>query len=358
VTPSIRARDLGVPFDGRPGSLNAITDIAGFEVGMVTRERENTGITALLPRGRDRIAIACAAGRHVLNGNGEMTGSAWIDERGAVDLPILLTGTPSVGVCHTGVVRWVTETHPKLAEQWLLPVVCETWDGYLSDPSVQHLTPADAAEAIATARGGAVTEGSTGGGTGMSAYGFKAGSGTASRIVDHGSDRYIVGVFVQANFGASNELTIAGVPGRQLLDAVARDENEVPFGAGSVIAVVATDAPLLPNQCEALARRVPLGLARTGTTGSHFSGDLFLALSTANADALSSRVDLDTTYESLRFIPWGQLDPLFAATVQAVEEAVLNALVAGRDTVGWQGRRSPGLPHEAVRALLAAHGRH
>jgi L-aminopeptidase/D-esterase-like protein len=359
---SPRARGLAIGFEGGPGAFNAITDVPGVEVGMVTVAEANTGVTAILPRGRTGVGRACAAGRSVLNGNGEMTGVSWIDERGAVDQPILVTGTPSIGACHTGAVRWTTDRYPELAARWLLPVVCETWDGHLSDPLAGHVTPELAMRSLDSATGGPVAEGSVGGGAGMTCYGFKAGSGTSSRSVRHRGSDFTVGVFVQANFGARRELTIAGVRVGHRLDvpqASGAGPSAAP-GAGSVIAVVATDAPLLPDQCRALARRVPLGLARTGTTGSHFSGDLFLAFSTANAGALTSAYADDeqsgASYESLEFIPWGMLDPLLEAVVQATEEAVVNALVAGRDTVGPGGSWSPGLPHDQLLALLGPTG--
>jgi D-aminopeptidase len=353
-----RARGLAIGFAGRPGAFNAITDVPGVEVGMMTLPDANTGVTAILPRGRTGVGSACAAGRCVLNGNGEMTGVSWIDERGAVDQPILVTGTPSVGACHTGAVRWTTDRHPELAGRWQLPVVCETWDGDLSDPLAGHVTPELAMQALDSATGGPVAEGSVGGGAGMTCYGFKAGSGTSSRSVRHRGADFRVGVFVQANFGARRELTITGVRVGHRLD-VPEPSRALPStapGSGSVIVVVATDAPLLPDQCRALARRVPLGLARTGTSGSHFSGDLFLAFSTANSGALTSMYTDDeqtaAPYERLEFIPWGMLDPVLEAVVQATEEAVVNALVAGRDTVGPGGSRVPGLPHDQLVALL------
>lgn len=361
-----RARDLGIELLGPPGPLNSLTDVAGVEVGYLTLPDVHTGVTAILPRGRDGVGVACAAGRHVLNGAGEMTGSVWIDERGALDLPIMITGSPWVGAVHSGTVDWVAAHYPALAEMWLLPPVAETWDGYLADP-LGHLVRSDhAGAALDAARSGPVAEGSVGGGTGMRCYGYKAGSGTSSRIVDIAGMSFTVGVFVQANFGARPQLTIAGVPvGRLLVDsesagagraAPSAGARPVPPGAGSVIVIVGTDAPLLPDQCRALARRVPLGLARTGTTASHFSGDLFLAFSTANPGAITSRFPVegaDLALEHLSFVPWGRMDPLFDAVVQATEEAVLNALVAGRDTVGRLDRLCPGLPLDEVRRLLA-----
>ncbi|AXB41726.1 P1 family peptidase [Amycolatopsis albispora] len=347
-----RARDLAIDLPGEPGPHNAITDVPGVEVGFTTLtegDSVRTGVTAVLPRGRAGFDLPCAAGTFSLNGNGEMTGTAWLAETGSLSLPVLLTNTHAVGPCHRGVIDWVVRERPGAAAEWLLPVVAETWDGYLNDVNAATVHTGHALAAIDAARGGPVAEGSVGGGTGMTCYGFKGGTGTASRAVAHGEDRYTVGALVQANFGSRRELTVAGVPvGRDLTDDDPMSDTGwlAPPGAGSVIVLMGTDAPLLPGQCTALARRVPLGLARTGTTGSHFSGDLFLAFSTANAGALTSRFPRpsDDAYETLRFVPWGHIDPFFEAVVQAVEEAVLNALVSNQEMTGYRGRRVPALP--------------
>jgi D-aminopeptidase len=373
VTGGPRARELGIDIPGTPGPGNALTDVPGVQVGHVTLVHGDgalrpgagpvrTGVTAVLPRGRDQAGEACAAGWFCLNGNGEMTGTAWLEESGALTLPVLLTNTHAVGACHRGVLDWLLAEHPELRTSWHLPVVAETWDGYLNDVNGDHVRPEHAVAAIQTATGGPVAEGAVGGGTGMTCYGFKGGCGTASRRVAYGRDEYTVGVLVQANFGARAELTVAGVPvGRELADddPQARADWLAPPGSGSVIVLVGTDAPLLPGQCKALARRVPLGLARTGTTGSHFSGDLFLAFSTANPGALNSAFPLtpedEEGYRTLRFLPWGRIDPFYAAVVHAVEEAVLNALVTAPTVIGRDGHRSPRLPHDRLRALLARH---
>jgi L-aminopeptidase/D-esterase-like protein len=287
-----------------------------------------------------------------------MTGTTWIEESGAFNLPVLLSNTHAVGTCHTGVVSWVNKVDPGLARQWLLPVCAETWDGYLNDVNGGHVRPEHAEAALDAAVSGPVAEGSVGGGTGMSCYDFKGGNGTSSRTVEYGSREFTVAAFVQANFGSRGELTVAGHHVGPLLadDNPAEAEKAAPPGAGSVIAVVATDAPLLPAQCKALARRVPLGLARTGTTGSHFSGDVFLAFSTADADGLHSGYPVgsptDDEFGRLTFVPWGRMDPFYAAVVQAVEEAVLNALVVNADMVGRDGHRSPRLPIGRVTTLL------
>jgi L-aminopeptidase/D-esterase-like protein len=352
-----RARSLGVRLAGTPGPANAITDVPGVRVGyatLVEGDDVRTGVTAILPR--EDPGDPCAAGFFSLNGNGEMTGVSWIEESGTTAGPVAITNTHAVGRAHAAIVRWTVEHHPDLAEAWLLPVVAETWDGYLNDINGGHVTEDVALAALEGAQAGPVEEGSVGGGTGMCCYDFKGGTGTASRVVEHAGDEYTVGVLVQANFGSREELTIAGVP---LGEALADDNPAVAHfsGAGSVIAVAATDAPLLPGQCKALARRVPLGLARTGTTGSHFSGDLFLALSTANPGAFTPGGDLlygrGRDYDALRFVPWGALDPFYAAVVQATEEAVLNALTANAEMVGFRGHRMPALPRERVRELLS-----
>ena len=281
-----RARALGIPFGGRPGRLNAITDVAGVEVGYTTLIKGSnvrTGVTAIHPRGPAGTGDPVAAGFHSQNGNGEMTGVSWINESGTFDGPVAITNTHAVGIAHAGIIAWTVTHHPVVAEEWLLPVAAETWDGYLNEINAEHVTVPHVVAAIEAARPGPVEEGSVGGGTGMNCYHFKGGSGTASRLVDD----YTVGVFVQANFGARRELVLAGVP---LGEALADDDPMLDWdraapGSGSVIALVATDAPLFPHQCQALARRVTAGLARTGTSGSHFSGDLFLAFSTANPGA-------------------------------------------------------------------------
>ncbi|MEU5697052.1 P1 family peptidase [Actinosynnema sp. NPDC020468] len=354
----MRAREHGLRLTGETGPLNAITDVPGVEVGYTTLiegDDVRTGVTAILPRGRDEVHLPCAAGRFSLNGNGEMTGSALLDETGTLSLPVLITNTHAIGPCHRGVIDWVARENPVVADQWLLPVVAETWDGYLNDINGPHVRPEHAVAAIDAAAPGPVAEGSVGGGTGMNCYGFKGGNGTASRRVRHGDDTYTVGVFLQANFGGRSELTVCGTP---VGEALAEDNpmedglRQPPPGAGSVIVVVATDAPLLPGQCTALARRVPLGLARTGTTGSHFSGDIFLAFSTGNVLARSDFPQGEPGYEHLRHIPWNRMDDFFTAVVQAVEEAVLNALFAATTMTGRLGRRSPALPVEKLLPLL------
>jgi D-aminopeptidase len=357
-----RARSLGIPFGGTPGPWNAITDVPGVEVGyatLIAGDLVRTGVTAIHPRGRGGAGDPVIAGYFSQNGNGEMTGVSWIAESGTFSGPVAITNTHAVGVAHAAIVAWTVQHHPRLADAWLLPVAAETWDGYLNDINGGHVTQQAAVEALEQSASGPVEEGSVGGGTGMNCYNFKGGSGTASRLVPYGGTGYTVGVFVQANFGSREELTLAGVPLGTVLDAgdPMSEHFSAPPGAGSVIAIIGTDAPLLPQQCTALARRVTLGLARTGTAGSHFSGDLFLAFSTGNPGGITPGVDtfrpgLEGNYDQLRLIPWGFLDPFFTAVVQATEEAVANALVANDDMTGREGHRSPALPRDQVAKLF------
>jgi D-aminopeptidase len=354
-----RARGLGLPFAGRPGRWNAITDVPGVQVGYVTLiegDHVRTGVTAIHPHGPAGTGDPVAAGFHSQNGNGEMTGVSWINESGTFTGPVAITNTHAVGVAHAGIVAWTVRHHPEVAEMWLLPVAAETWDGYLNDINGQHVTQDAVLAALDATQSGPVEEGSVGGGTGMNCYQFKGGSGTASRLVPFAGQQYTVGVFVQANFGRRAELTLAGIPLGVALAAEnpMQDHANAPPGSGSVIAVVATDAPLFPHQLQAFARRVTSGLARTGTSGSHFSGDLFLAFSTANPGAF--RPDAQAL-RTLAFIPWEHLDPFFEAVVQATEEAVVNALVANEDMTGRDGHRTPALPRDQLVQLLTAAGR-
>ena len=374
-----RARDLRIPFDGETGEWNAITDVAGVEVGFVTLTTGDgplvrgigpvrTGVTAVLPRGRSGVGVPCAAATHTLNGNGEMTGRAWIEESGSLSMPIAITNTHSVGRVHSGMLGWVRDNSPGTLAQWALPVVAETWDGYLNDINGLHVTEAHTREAFDSAMSGPLAEGNVGGGTGMNCYGFKGGTGTSSRIVSLGSNKYTVGILVQANHGSRHEFQIRGHKLGQNSSAPCpiaetpwlvkdRTNMKAPGGAGSVIVVLATDAPLLPTQIEATTRRIPLGLARNGTTGSHFSGDIFIGFSTANEGALTSDFPVHEfsakDLESLTFIPWGFMDSLFDAVVQATEEAVLNAMVAAEDMTGRDGHQSFALPHAEVRTAFS-----
>ena len=355
----VRARDLGVPFIGEPGKFNAITDVPGVEVGthtLIKDDHVRTGVTAILPRGRAGLGSAVAAGFHSFNGNGEVTGAHWINEAGSMNSPVMITNTHAVGAVHRGVIDWMAKHKRDVIPEWLLPVVAETWDGYLNDVYGSHITPDMAGLAIDAANSGAVEEGSVGGGTGMNCYAFKGGNGTASRRVTYAGKDYTVGVFLQTNFGARHELMIAGhYIGQQLLADNPYADHYAREGDGSCIGVLATDAPLLPGQLQALARRLMLGLGRTGTTGSHFSGDIFLAFSTANEKAFGAGYPKgkQPPLAQLDFVPWGEINPFYAAAVYASEEAVINSMVASETMTGRDGHRSPSLPHDAVRKLFA-----
>lgn len=357
--PKPRARDLGISFDGTPGPLNAITDLAGVEVGhstiirgegklVVGRGPVRTGVTAIVPRGR-RGGASVFAGYFALNGNGEMTGTAWIDESGLLTSPIMITNTHSVGVVRDAVIGWQVRSR-MMSQPWSLPVVAETYDGLLNDIDGFHVKAEHAFESLDGARGGRVAEGCVGGGTGMIGYGWKGGIGTASRRLDRKSGVYTVGILVQLNCGRPRELTIAGVPaGRELI------RNSDPFAAqelGSIIIVAATDAPLMPHQLKRIARRLTMGLARTGSTSGNGSGDLFIAFSTANAPS-AKRTDV----ENVKMLRNSRMDPLFAAAVQATEEAIVNALVAADTMTGINGYRVEALPHDRLREVMRKYRR-
>ncbi len=362
-----RARDLGIPFEGTPGEFNAITDVAGVEVGyttLITGEGKlevgkgpvRTGVTAVIPRGHDSLNDPVYAGFFSLNGNGEMTGTPWVEESGFLEGPIIITNTHSVGVARDAVIAWRIKrgAADKTGYWWSLPVVAETWDGWLNDINGFHVKAEDVWHALDSAHGGALKEGSLGGGTGMICYEFKGGNGTASRKVDLKQDKnaparsFIVGVFVQANCGRRPQLTIAGVPvGKEIPGQVYKEE------AGSIIIVVATDAPLLPNQLKRLARRASLGLARTGSVSGNGSGDLFIAFSTANPNAANP----DLLTHTVETIPNDRLDPIFEAVVQATEEAIVNALVDNHDMTGRDNHHVDALPHDRVRELLKKYNR-
>ncbi len=381
-----RARDLGIPFDGEPGPLNAITDVAGVEVGRVTliegdgplvvgQGPVRTGVTAILPRGK-AAGDTVFAGWYSLNGNGEMTGTIWLEQSGVLEGPILITNTHSVGVVRDAVIAWMMEHRPNFV--FALPVVAETYDGLLNDTNGFHVTAEHAIAALDGADSGPVPEGNVGGGTGMICHWFKGGIGTASRRLPEELGGYTVGVLVQCNYGSRRELSIAGVPvGRELADeslpcfppgrrssqawfaeyAVTCGDSAMSVssraeGLGSIIVVVATDAPLLPHQLERIAARVALGVGRMGGKGENSSGDIFLAFSTA------TRVVGETeNVVSIDMLPNDAINPLFYATVQATEEAIVNALVAARTMEGVDGFRVSAMPHDRVQDILRRHGR-
>ena len=366
-----RARAVGLKFRGSPGRHNAITDVPGVEVGyqtLIEGDSVRTGVTAIHPRGKHNPGDPLAAGYFSLNGNGEMTGVSWIEESGTMQGPVAITNTYAVGIAHAGIIAWMNQSHPELTDVWLLPVAAETWDGYLNDIHGHHVNEEHVIAALGAATSDQPDEGSVGGGTGMNCYQFKGGNGTASRLVEYAGTTYTVGVFLQANFGRRDELTLNGI----YLGEEFSDDNPMggkqggkpggtpqqpPPGAGSVIAVVATDAPLFPTQCKAMARRVSLGLARTGTSGSHFSGDIFLALSTANPGGFGNGDPMNggaEGFDSLTFVPWGKINPFYEAVVQATEESVANALIANDDMTGRDGHRSPALPRHRLAEILDA----
>jgi D-aminopeptidase len=355
-----RARDLGVPFDGAPGQFNAITDVKGVEVGDTTLISGEgvlkvgvgpvrTGVTAIFPRGKHS-TDAVFAGWFTLNGNGEMTGTTWVNDSGFLDGPVMITNTHSVGVVRDAVIAWKVK-HGKADMEgywWSLPVVAETWDGWLNDINGFHVKPEDAFHALDTAHGGPVEEGNVGGGTGMVCNEFKGGIGTSSRVLDAKDGGYTVGVLVQCNYGRRGELRIAGVP-------VGKEIPEHPaYGTdtGSIIVVVATDAPLIPTQLKRVARRVSLGLGRDGSYSGDGSGDIFIAFSTANPGAVGPK-----GLHQLTMLPNDQLDPIFLATVQATEEAVINAMVAAKTMTGINNHTVIALPHEKLREVLKKYNR-
>jgi L-aminopeptidase/D-esterase-like protein len=361
-----RARDLGVPFDGTPGSLNAITDVRGVEVGMTTiirgegvlRQGEGpvrTGVTVILPRGK-KSNDPVFAGWFSQNGNGEMTGTTWIDEGGFMEGPVFITNTHSVGVVRDAAIAWSVK-QGKMFQPWSLPVVAETWDGSLNDINGFHVKPEHVVQAIDNASTGRVLEGNVGGGTGMTCYGFKCGTGTASRKLPQQSGGYTVGVLVQANHGRRTELRIAGVPvGQDIPPPQApRPGDLAPYEGqelGSIIIVVATDAPLLPHQLKRIARRATMGLARTGATSGNSSGDIFLAFSTANDSVAAAQREIH-----VNMLSNNRISALFSATVEATEEAIVNALVGAETMTGFDGRPVEALPHNRLRELLKKYGR-
>jgi D-aminopeptidase len=358
-----RARDLGIPFDGTPGKWNAITDVAGVTVGHETIIRDlgdgraaRTGVTAILPRGEQTNTTPVFGGWFALNGNGEMTGTAWLEESGFLEGPVMITNTHSIGAVHEAVIRWRVSRGAADASGywWSLPVVAETWDGYLNDINGFHVRAEHAAAALERAASGPVAEGNVGGGTGMICHEFKCGAGTASRIVEAAEQQYTVGVLVQANYGERELLRIAGVPVGQHITHDKAYASNPPKSAdtGSIIIVVATDAPLMPHQLKRLARRASLGLARNGSVAGNSSGDIFIAFSTANAAA-----DQSTNGVSIDTLPNDSILPLFKATVEGTEEAIVNALIAARDMAGHEGHVVNAIDHEELRSVMREYKR-
>ena len=375
-----KARNLGVPFEGTPGPLNAITDVEGVAVGHTTlirgegsrivgRGPVRTGVTAILPRGQDAREPVLAAW-FALNGDGEITGTTWVEESGLLRGPVMITNSNSIGVVHHAVVRWDVrrlgnQEGGRVPPFLPLPVVAETWDGALNDVLGQHVTEEDAIRALEGASPGPVAEGNVGGGTGMICHGFKGGIGTASRVAVTAGERFTVGVLVQCNQGSRRRLRIAGVPvGREISDlmpeiggsdklaAVDNTGEEWPGqDQGSIIVVVATDAPVSPRQLKRIARRVSLGLARNGSVSGNGSGDIFLAFSTANREYSAG------TSDTAEWLADSRLTPLFAATVESTEEAIVNAMVAARTMTGADDTTVHALPHDRLRAALRKYNR-
>jgi len=369
-----RARDIGIPFDGTPGKYNAITDVAGVEVGQTTliegsgklekgKGPVRTGVTAIFPAGKKYAPVF--ANWHMLNGNGDMTGTHWITESGFLETPILITNTSSVGTVRDAALKWMDEHKYYDTTQGLFwysyPVVAETWDGILNDINGFHVKPEHVWQAMEKASSGFVEEGAVGGGTGMICLGFKGGIGTASRVIDKKLGGYTVGVLVQSNFGVKSQLTIAGVPvGKELADTLNIKIYEEPSAnsktewseQGSIIVVVATDAPLLPHQLKRIAQRVSLGIGKVGGIGGNGSGDIFIAFSTANKNSFSRTKETTATIFSN-----DQMGALFNATIQATEEAIVNALIAGTTTKGINNNTVYGLPHDAVIKILKKYNR-
>src|SRR5579864_8654718 len=366
TAPRPRARAAGVPFDGAPGPKNAITDVAGVEVGhstiisgdgklVVGSGPVRTGVTAILPRGKESVDPVFAAW-FSLNGNGEMTGTTWVEESGFLEGPVMITNTHSVGVVRDSVIQWrVAHGQPDPTSYWWsLPVVAETWDGWLNDINGFHVKPEHVFHAIDSAKSGPVEEGNVGGGTGMICNEFKGGIGTSSRKIDSKAGAFTVGVLVQCNYGSRPNLRIAGVlVGKEIPEDPAYTSTSfAEADRGSIIVVVATDAPLVAHQLKRLARRVSLGLGRDGSISGNGSGDIFIAFSTANAGAAAADHIVD-----LKMLPNELIEPVFAATVQATEEAVINAMVAAETMTGIENHKVIALSHDRLRAVLKKYNR-
>lgn len=358
-----RARDLGIPFDGFPGELNSITDVAGVTVGHSTiiEDFDNgsaarAGVTAVIPRGDDSIMLPVFAGTAVLNGAGEMTGSIWVEASGFLEGPVMITGTQNVGMVFEETIKWRVNKAERdvTGYAWVDPVVAETWGGYLNDVDGFYVRPKHVIEAIESAKPGVVAEGNVGGGTAMTCYQFKCGIGTASRVIETVDGPFTVGVLVQANYGWRDVLQIAGVPvGKEIpVKTVADIRTPMDDEMGSIIVVIATDAPLLPHQLKRVATRAGLGIARVGGMASNGSGDIFIAFSTANATELR-----DGTNLSARLLGNENITPVFSGAVLATEEAIVNALIAAETMTGWQGRTVEAIDHEALRNALRKYNR-
>ncbi len=355
-----RARDLGVPFDGTPGKFNAITDVSGVEVGYTTlisgdgKDAIRTGVTAILPQGKNH-ASALFGAWFTLNGNGEMTGTTWLEESGGFGGPVMITNTHSVGIVRDAVIEWGTKRSKRAgySGDYSLSVVAETWDGFLNDINGFHVKKEHAFQSLDSAKAGPIAEGNVGGGTGMIVHQFKGGTGTSSRVLNVEQGGYTVGVLVQANYGSRRLLKIAGVPvGKEITDLMPA-EGKKDDDSGSIIVVVATDAPLLPHQLKRVVKRASLGIGLMGGLGGNSSGDIFIAFSTANAAGAREEKGLAT----LVMLPNERINPIFEATVQATEEAIVNALVAAETMKGYNENMVYALPHDRLKLILKKHGR-
>src|SRR5215831_18057771 len=358
-----RARDLGVPLEGTPGPRNAITDVAGVEVGhktLISGDNVRTGVTAVWPRGK-KSSDPVFGGFFSQNGNGDMTGTHWLVESGFLDGPVLITNTHSVGVVRDAYLGWLVKNHRTSGTNtmpngfYAYPIVAETYDGFLNDINGFHVKPADVEAALDSAAPGAVAEGNVGGGTGMVCYGFKGGIGTSSRKLPAAQGGYTVGALVQCNCGSRRQLRIGGLPvGEELAANPPRANLQSPYreDVGSIIIVVATDAPLLPHQVQRLARRATMGLARTGSTSGNGSGDIFIAFSTANPNAAAAKAPVNVA-----MLPNDSINPVFEATVQATEEAIVNAMVGAETMHGAHGSVVTALPHDELQNLLKKYNR-
>src|SRR6185503_14213508 len=350
-----RARDLGIPFDGSTGTYNAITDVSGVTVGYATvieGDSTRTGVTIIHPRGQENHEPVFA-GWFPFNGNGEMTGSAWVEEGGMLEGPIGITNTHSVGIVRDTIIQWQVE-RDAIFQKWSCPLVTETADGWLNDMNGFFIKPEHVIQALNSAKSGSIAEGNVGGGTGMICYEFKGGTGTSSRKLPEKLGGWTVGALVQSNFGRRYQLTVAGAPaGKHLKDDAPFTSGENPFAPddGSLIVIIATDAPLLPHQLKRLAKRASLGMARTGSLGGNGSGDIFLAFSTASS-VLSAEITGTVSY-----VRNDHLDPLLFASAYATEEAIINSMIAAKDLVGHNGVIIKALPHDKLCEILRSYNR-
>lgn len=368
-----RARDLGLPFMGTPGRHNAITDVPGVEVGFCTLNEGSgelevgqgpvlTGVTAILPRGRREKNLPVWAGHFNLNGNGEMTGTHWINDAGYFMSPICITNSHAVGMAHHATVKWMIRQYPSQFvddHAWAMPVIAETYDGVTNDICGMHITEDHVMEALNSTRSGPVAEGNVGGGAGMATFEFKGGTGTSSRVVNHGGTDYTVAALVQSNFGSRQDCNICGIPvGRHLTENAVFSEA-IGHEQGSIIVIIATDLPMLSGQLSRLAKRGAMGIARTGSPGGHYSGDIILAFSVANEMEFPGMQETQPPFYQLNCINEDCIDEVYLAAVQSVEEAIINAMVAAESVpiIKPPGGTLEAIDHQALRDLMEKYGR-